>query len=348
MVSVWFLWASAAALALRLSGSRHGWSRASSARSSAASATTRRGCVSSATRSRAYKLVDLHPDRRDRGDRGALYYPQAGIINPAEIAPIASIYLAVWVAIGGRGRLYGAVIGAASCQPGLDLVHRRAGPGRSTLGFYTDPLGRLVDRATGPLLRCRHAVRAQGHRRAVRSDLGTPISPTATAPTLAPTPAIPPREGGAWNEPSLLEVSGVSVILRRVSRRSTTCPSPSARRNCGPSSARTARARPPSWTSSPARPNPDDGAACMWGEKSVSLLRHESESQHRPRRRRAEIPAARRCSRISRSSTTSLMALSNDARRRSPMCCFYRRSASDDTDRVHTPWPSRSALSDAP
>ena len=44
---------------------------------------------------------------------GALYYPQAGIINPAELAPIASIYLAVWVAIGGRGRIYGAVIGAA-------------------------------------------------------------------------------------------------------------------------------------------------------------------------------------------------------------------------------------------
>ena len=29
------------------------------------------------------------------------------------MAPIASIYLAVWVAIGGRGRLYSAVIGAA-------------------------------------------------------------------------------------------------------------------------------------------------------------------------------------------------------------------------------------------
>ena len=43
---------------------------------------------------------------------GALYYPQAGIINPAELTPIASIYLAVWVAIGGRGRIYGAVIGA--------------------------------------------------------------------------------------------------------------------------------------------------------------------------------------------------------------------------------------------
>lgn len=46
------------------------------------------------------------------GIGGALYYPQAGIINPAELAPIASIYLAVWVAIGGRGRLYGAVMGA--------------------------------------------------------------------------------------------------------------------------------------------------------------------------------------------------------------------------------------------
>ena len=44
---------------------------------------------------------------------GAMYYPQAGIINPAQVAPIASIYLAVWVAIGGRGRLYGAAIGAA-------------------------------------------------------------------------------------------------------------------------------------------------------------------------------------------------------------------------------------------
>ena len=44
---------------------------------------------------------------------GALYYPQAGIINPTELTPIASIYLAVWVAIGGRGRIYGAVIGAA-------------------------------------------------------------------------------------------------------------------------------------------------------------------------------------------------------------------------------------------
>ncbi|MEM9966746.1 MAG: urea ABC transporter permease subunit UrtC [Pseudomonadota bacterium] len=60
----------------------------------------------------SYKLFIFTLTAMVAGIAGALYYPQAGIINPAEIAPIASIYLAVWVAIGGRGRLYGAVIGA--------------------------------------------------------------------------------------------------------------------------------------------------------------------------------------------------------------------------------------------
>ncbi|MEM7237318.1 MAG: urea ABC transporter permease subunit UrtC [Pseudomonadota bacterium] len=61
----------------------------------------------------AYKLVVFTFTAVLSSVAGALYYPQAGIVNPAEVAPIASIYLAVWVAIGGRGRLYGAVIGAA-------------------------------------------------------------------------------------------------------------------------------------------------------------------------------------------------------------------------------------------
>ena len=67
---------------------------------------------------------------------GALYYPQAGIINPAEIAPIASIYLAVWVAIGGRGRLYGAVIGAAFVSL-LSSWFTGGGAPDVNLGFYT-------------------------------------------------------------------------------------------------------------------------------------------------------------------------------------------------------------------
>jgi len=46
------------------------------------------------------------------GIAGALYVPQVGIINPGEFSPLNSIELAIWVAIGGRGTLYGAVIGA--------------------------------------------------------------------------------------------------------------------------------------------------------------------------------------------------------------------------------------------
>ena len=67
---------------------------------------------------------------------GALYYPQAGSINPAEIAPIASIYLAVWVAIGGRGRLYGAVIGAAVVSL-MSSWFTGGGAPPINLGFYT-------------------------------------------------------------------------------------------------------------------------------------------------------------------------------------------------------------------
>lgn len=43
---------------------------------------------------------------------GALYVPQVGIINPSEFTPVRSIEIVVWVAVGGRGTLYGAVAGA--------------------------------------------------------------------------------------------------------------------------------------------------------------------------------------------------------------------------------------------
>jgi urea transport system permease protein len=46
------------------------------------------------------------------GIAGALYVPQVGIINPGEFAPINSIEVVIWVAVGGRGTLYGAVVGA--------------------------------------------------------------------------------------------------------------------------------------------------------------------------------------------------------------------------------------------
>jgi urea transport system permease protein len=46
------------------------------------------------------------------GLAGALYVPQVGIINPGEFAPINSIEVVIWVAVGGRGTLYGAALGA--------------------------------------------------------------------------------------------------------------------------------------------------------------------------------------------------------------------------------------------
>lgn len=46
------------------------------------------------------------------GIAGALYVPQVGIINPSEFQPLNSIENVIWVAIGGRGTLYGAALGA--------------------------------------------------------------------------------------------------------------------------------------------------------------------------------------------------------------------------------------------
>ncbi|SMY09404.1 urea ABC transporter permease subunit UrtC [Flavimaricola marinus] len=111
-ISLWFFWASAVALALGyilfawvVSGKLGSVIRA--IRDNEARVRFLGYHVES------YKLFVFTLTAMVAGIAGALYYPQAGIINPAEIAPIASIYLAVWVAIGGRGRLYGAVIGAA-------------------------------------------------------------------------------------------------------------------------------------------------------------------------------------------------------------------------------------------
>ena len=46
------------------------------------------------------------------GIAGALYVTQVGIINPGEMSPANSIEIAIWVAVGGRGTLSGAIIGA--------------------------------------------------------------------------------------------------------------------------------------------------------------------------------------------------------------------------------------------
>lgn len=135
VVSLWFFWASALALAL-------GYLLVAWVVSGKFGSVIR-GIRDNEARVRflgysveSYKLAVFTLTACISGIAGALYYPQAGIINPAEVAPMASIYLAVWVAIGGRGRLYGAVIGTAL----VSLVSSWFTGGQApdvNLGFYT-------------------------------------------------------------------------------------------------------------------------------------------------------------------------------------------------------------------
>ena len=60
----------------------------------------------------SYKLFVFTLSAGMAGIAGALYVPQVGIINPSEFAPGNSIEAVIWVAVGGRGTLAGAVLGA--------------------------------------------------------------------------------------------------------------------------------------------------------------------------------------------------------------------------------------------
>ena len=60
----------------------------------------------------SYKLFVFTLSACLAGIAGALYVPQVGIINPGEFAPANSIEMVIWVAVGGRGTLVGAALGA--------------------------------------------------------------------------------------------------------------------------------------------------------------------------------------------------------------------------------------------
>jgi len=60
----------------------------------------------------SYKLLVFTLSACMAGVAGALYVPQVGIINPSEFAPANSIEEVIWVAVGGRGTLTGAILGA--------------------------------------------------------------------------------------------------------------------------------------------------------------------------------------------------------------------------------------------
>ena len=71
-----------------------------------------RARASSAIASESYKLFVFTLSACMAGVAGALYVPQVGIINPSEFQPANSIEAVIWVAVGGRGTLTGAVLGA--------------------------------------------------------------------------------------------------------------------------------------------------------------------------------------------------------------------------------------------
>ena len=69
-----------------------------------------------------YKLFVFTLSAVIAGIGGALYVPQVGIINPGEFAPANSVEAVIWVAVGGRGTLVGAVLGAVLVNAGKTLL----------------------------------------------------------------------------------------------------------------------------------------------------------------------------------------------------------------------------------
>ena len=132
-VSIWFLWASAAALAL-------GYVLCAWVVSGKFGSVVR-GIRDDEARVRflgysveGYKLFIFTLTAVIAAIAGALYYPQAGIINPGEVAPIASIYLAVWSPSAGAGGFTGRSSARPSClssRPGSPAGWCR----RCRLGF---------------------------------------------------------------------------------------------------------------------------------------------------------------------------------------------------------------------
>ena len=71
-----------------------------------------------------YKLFVFTVSAMLAGLAGALYVPQVGIINPSEFSPANSIEIVIWVALGGRGTLIGAALGALIVAGGEELADR--------------------------------------------------------------------------------------------------------------------------------------------------------------------------------------------------------------------------------
>ena len=143
------------------------------------------------------------------GVAGALYVPQVGIINPSEFAPANSIEVVIWVAVGGRGTLIGAALGAVIVNYAKTIVHHGAA-------------GALLAVRAGRAVRAGHAVPAQGHPRPAAEARARRRAPMASNRQPAAQPAAGGVRDTPWtaSEPvakpreitqSLLYLDGVTV-----------------------------------------------------------------------------------------------------------------------------------------
>jgi urea transport system permease protein len=128
----------------------------------------------------SYKVLVFTLSACMAGVAGALYVLQVGIINPSEFAPANSIEEVIWVAVGGRGTLTGAILGAVVVNYGKTYF---------TSGFLAPywlfVLGSLFVGVT--LFLPRGIIGTIQHRWSQRSGPGTPDADSQ--PTVEPAPA---------------------------------------------------------------------------------------------------------------------------------------------------------------
>ena len=168
------------------------------------------------------------------GIAGALYVPQVGIINPSEFEPGNSIEAVIWVAVGGRGTLIGAALGAVLVNYAKTFFTSGV-----LAPYWLFMLGSLFIGVT--LLLPRGIIGTLHHWTGC-------VAPGFLRPRK--TASLAARANCRRNEGHAMEAltTACSISTASPSRstafvRSTSCPSPSSRAKCAPSSARTAPAR---------------------------------------------------------------------------------------------------------
>lgn len=128
---------------------------------------------------------------------GALYVPQVGIINPSEMQPSNSIELAIWVAVGGRGTLVGAFLGALLLN-GAKSWLTAAFPSAwlYVLGATFVLVTLYLPRGVVGLIPVLQKVRRRRPPTPARQSAATPSkasSPDALAPALPSPPIVSPE-----------------------------------------------------------------------------------------------------------------------------------------------------------